>query len=155
MTSSTLIIHAKGAPGLRFFGLGPNLIPCNGMHSLKKLMNTYAFWSKNRSLNQIRKLLANSNVIVSVWSKGEIIGFGRATSDCVFRAVLWDIIVVDKLQGKGIGKKIVDTLLKTKSVAKVEKVYLMTTNYSDFYSQFGFEVLSKQSLMLKQSEGMN
>jgi N-acetylglutamate synthase-like GNAT family acetyltransferase len=152
MTSSTLIIHAKGAPGLRLFGLGPNFLPCKGIQSLRKLMNTYAFWSKDRSLNQIKKLLANSNVIVSVWSKGEIIGFGRATSDCVFRAVLWDIIVVDRLQGKGIGRIIVDALLNSKPIAKVEKVYLMTTNSSEFYSQFGFEIPSRQSLLLKQKK---
>ena len=69
----------------------------------------------------------------------------------IFRAVLWDIIVVDKLQGKGIGRVIVNTLLKSKSIAQVEKVYLMTTNSSDFYSQFGFEVNSRQSLLLKQN----
>ena len=116
MTSSSLIIHAQGAPGLRLFGLGPNFMPCKGIESLQNLMNSYAFWAKNRSVNQIKKLLSNSTVVVSVWSKGEIIGFGRATSDCVFRAVLWDIIVVDRLQGKGIGKIIVDTLLKSKPI---------------------------------------
>ena len=112
-------------------------------------MNNYAFWAKNRSINQIKQLLSNSTVVVSVWSEGKMIGFGRATSDYVFRAVLWDIIVADELQRKGIGKIIVDTLLNSKPIAKVEKVYLMTTNSSQFYSQFGFQIPPKQSLLLR------
>ena len=149
MTSPSLIIHAKGAPGLRILGLGPNLMPRKGMRSLQNLMNNYAFWAKNRSINQIKQLLSNSTVVVSVWSEGKMIGFGRATSDYVFRAVLWDIIVADELQRKGIGKIIVDTLLNSKPIAKVEKVYLMTTNSSQFYSQFGFQIPPKQSLLLR------
>ena len=149
MTSSSLIIHAKGAPGLRLLGLGPNFLPCNGMQSLQNLMNRYAFWAKNRSINQLKQVLSNSTVVVSVWSKGEIIGFGRANSDYIFRAVLWDIIVADELRRQGIGKIIVETLLNSKPIAKVEKVYLMTTNSSNFYSQFGFKIPSNQTLLLK------
>ena len=124
-------------------------MPRKGMRSLQNLMNNYAFWAKNRSINQIKQLLSNSTVVVSVWSEGKMIGFGRATSDYVFRAVLWDIIVADELQRKGIGKIIVDTLLNSKPIAKVEKVYLMTTNSSQFYSQFGFQIPPKQSLLLR------
>ena len=152
MTSSSLIIHAKGAPGLRLFGLGPNFVPSHGMQSLQNLMNSYAFWARNRSIKQINRILSNSTVIVSVWSKGQIIGFGRANSDYIFRAVLWDIIVADEERRQGIGKIIVEALLNSKPIKNVEKVYLMTTNSSKFYSQFGFEISSNQSLLCKKKK---
>ena len=38
MKAISLINHSKGAIGLRFFGLGPNLNPTNGLIKLQKLL---------------------------------------------------------------------------------------------------------------------
>ena len=38
MKAISLINHSKGAMGLRFFGLGPNLKPTNGLNKLQKLL---------------------------------------------------------------------------------------------------------------------
>ena len=48
-----LIKHTKGALGLRVFGLGPNLQPTNGLIKLQKLLDTNAFWAKNRTINAV------------------------------------------------------------------------------------------------------
>ena len=42
MTKLVIIKHFKGAPGLRLFGLGPNLMPCNGLRKLAKFLNENA-----------------------------------------------------------------------------------------------------------------
>jgi len=44
MKEISLIKHAKGAIGLRVFGLGPNLKPVNGLINLQKLLDANAFW---------------------------------------------------------------------------------------------------------------
>ena len=147
MTSISIIRHAKGAPGLRKLGLGPNLKPQQALKKLQLLMNTYAFWAKDRGLIQLKIMLKNSSVITSVWTGDEMIGFGRAHSDKIFRAILWDIIVAHDMQGKGIGKLIVESLVQSKDIKDVEKVYLMTTNCKEFYSQIGFEISKNQTLL--------
>jgi N-acetylglutamate synthase-like GNAT family acetyltransferase len=86
--------------------------------------------------------------VVSVWQKRELIGFGRATSDFIYRAVLWDVVVVKSFQGMGVGKTIVQKLLRHHALNKVEKIYLMTTYQRGFYEQMGFEHQSSQELML-------
>ena len=63
-----LIKHAKGALGLRVFGLGPKLKPTNGLIKLQKLLDTNAFWAKNRTINDLKKCLANSDVVISLWA---------------------------------------------------------------------------------------
>ena len=88
-----LIRHGKGALGLRFFGLGPNLKPTHGLSKLQKLLDTNAFWAKNRTMNDLKKCLANSDVVVSLWVDKEIVGFGRALTDGIYRGVLWDIVI--------------------------------------------------------------
>ena len=148
MSKISLINHATGAPGLRLFGLGPKLKPSNSLEKLKLLFNQNAFWAKNRNTNQIKKMLSNSSVIVTIWHKANLIGFGRATTDKVYRAVLWDIVISKKSHRLVLGKIIIEALLNDKNIKSVERVYLMTTNSKAFYKQLGFKENSQQSLLL-------
>ena len=87
MTCIMLVRHGPGAPGLRLLGLGPRFLPCKGVLKLKRLLDKHAFWAKGRSDKQIRHLLAKSSVVISLWSGKRMVGFGRATSDGIYRAV--------------------------------------------------------------------
>ena len=150
MKEISLINHSKGALGLRFFGLGPNLKPNSGLKKLQKLLDNNAFWAKNRTINDLKKCLANSDVIVSLWVDHEIVGFGRALTDGIYRGVLWDIVIDQNHQGKGFGRLIIKTLLSSKKIKKTKKLYLMTTNQKSFYSQFDFQEVSTQNLLARE-----
>tara|TARA_Y100001978_G_scaffold167879_1_gene156125 strand:+ start:272 stop:766 length:495 start_codon:yes stop_codon:yes gene_type:complete len=144
-----LIKHSKGAPGLRFFGIGPKFLPCKGLYKLKVLLDENTSWAKNRNIKDLRNCLANSDAIVSLWSNNSILGFGRALSDGSYRSVLWDIVIDHNHQGKGYGKLIVSSLLESKKIKQSEKVYLMTSNQKDFYCQIGFKEVLSQNLLIK------
>ena len=58
MAPIRLVHHAAGAPGLRFFGLGPNFIPARALLKLQRLFDRHAFWARGRSFTQLRRLLA-------------------------------------------------------------------------------------------------
>ena len=145
-----LVKHSKGALGLRLFGLGPNLKPTQGLLKLQKFLDRNAFWAKDRKINDLRKCLANSDVIVSLWSLNELVGFGRALSDGVYRGVLWDIVIDQNHQGKGYGKMIVKNILDSKQIKHTKKIYLMTTSKKLFYSQVDFKEVSSQSLLIRE-----
>ena len=145
-----LIKHSKGAFGLRFFGLGPKLRPKNGLVKLQLFLNRNAFWSKNRTINDLKTCLANSDVIISIWAGDEIVGFGRALSDGVYRGVLWDVVIDQDHQGKGYGKTIVRNLLNSKKIKNTEKIYLMTTDKKIFYSQIDFKEVTSQKLLIRE-----
>ena len=148
MKDFILLIHASGAPGLRTFGLGPMLLPHRGITKLQALLDKNTSWANKRNKKEIKQMLSRSNVVVSVWKNKELIGFGRATSDTVYRAVLWDIVVEKKHQKFGIGKKIVNSLLSHRLISKVEKIYIMTTKFRTFYSKLDFKLEINQKLML-------
>ena len=148
MKEISLINHSKGAIGLRCFGLGPNLKPTNGLNKLQKLLDRNAIWAKNRTITDLKKCLANSDVIVSLWVGNEIVGFGRALTDGIYRGVLWDIVIDQNHQGKGFGTLIVQNLLSSKKIKNTKKLYLMTTNKKLFYSQFNFEAVTTQNLLV-------
>ena len=140
--------HAPTAPGLRLLGIGPRLTPSNGLHQLQSFLNENTFWAKGRNKQQICEMLSHSTVVVSLWHHNQLIGFGRATSDLVFRAVLWDVVIASDRQGLGFGKLIIEAILTNKKIKSVERIYLLTTNSSEFYKQFGFKLNNKQSLLI-------
>ena len=148
MKDISLIKHASSAPGMRLFGLGPAFKPVKGLEKLKVLFNQNTSWAQDRTIDQIKQMLANSNVIITLWKNNHLIGFGRATTDQVYRAVLWDIVVSKDVQRTGLGKVLVEELLKDKKINSAEKVYLMTTESKDFYKQLGFKVNINQTLMM-------
>tara|TARA_Y100001933_G_scaffold185235_1_gene184078 strand:+ start:601 stop:1068 length:468 start_codon:yes stop_codon:yes gene_type:complete len=152
MKELILLKHIQGAPGLRLIGLGPNMQPCNGLKKLQKLFNQNARWAQNRSISDLRNCLSKSDVIVSLWIDKKIVGFGRALSDGIFRSVLWDIVIDQNYQGKGYGKIIVNALLESKKIKNTKKIYLMTTNKKDFYTQLDFKEVDSQKLLVKVSE---
>ena len=145
MTRYRLVEHAPGAPGLRWFGLGPDLRPTRGLQKLQRLFRKHAFWAESRSQGQLKR----STVVVSLWRGKRLVGFGRATSDGIHRAVLWDVVVAGDLQGRGLGRRVVEALLSAKTIRQAERVYLMTTNSAGFYQQLGFQEASPQQLLVR------
>jgi ribosomal protein S18 acetylase RimI-like enzyme len=147
MDAVRLLIHAPGAPGLRWLGLGPGLRPSRGLWKLQRLLDQHTFWAQRRSLGQLRRMLAGSAAVASLWRGKRLVGFARASSDGVFRAVLWDVVIPEDLQGQGLGRQLVEALLASPALAGVERVYLMTTNSAGFYQQLGFARVNGQQLL--------
>ena len=147
-----LVRHAPGAPGMRWLGLGPGGRPTRGLLKLQRLFHKHAFWARERSIRDVRRMLAGSNVVVSLWRGKRLVGFGRASSDGIHRAVLWDIVVAGDLQGRGLGRQVVEALLDSPALRDVERLYLMTTNSAGFYQQLGFTSAEPQQLLIRKSK---
>ncbi|MCM1983419.1 GNAT family N-acetyltransferase [Lyngbya confervoides] len=105
---------------------------------LRELFNRAAFWAKDRSEADLSTALAFSSPVISVWNGPQLIGFARATSDGVFRATIWDVVVHPEYRGLGVGRKLLEALLDHPQMRRVERVYLMTTYQQAFYERMGF-----------------
>ena len=149
MARIRLVEHAPGAPGLRWLGCGPDLRPSRGLLKLQRLFHKHAFWAESRTQSDLRRMLAGSTVVVTLWRGKRMVGFGRAHSDGIHRAVLWDVVVAGDLQGRGLGRRVVEALLSAPAIRNVERVYLMTTNSAGFYKQLGFDDANPQQLLIR------
>jgi ribosomal protein S18 acetylase RimI-like enzyme len=149
LTSVRIVCHGRSAPALRL-GLDPALRPARAMEQLQHLLNSNAFWGQGRSPDDLRRMVRNSAVCVTAWRGQQLIGFGRATSDGVFRGTIWDVVVDAASSGQGIGKAVVETLLGSPALNTCERIYLMTTNSAEFYKKLGFQQPPAQVLMLKE-----
>ncbi len=145
MASIRLLHHRRSAWRL--------VLRPGALAKLRRLFQHHSFWAANRSCAELRQMLRGSDVAVTAWHGSQLVGFGRATSDGIFRAVLWDVVVDGAYQGRGLGRQIVEGLLERPCLRRVERVYLMTTNSSGFYQQLGFDQIESQLLMMKQTSG--
>tara|TARA_B100000214_G_scaffold372681_1_gene351399 strand:- start:1704 stop:2153 length:450 start_codon:yes stop_codon:yes gene_type:complete len=147
MGNPIILKHARGAPGLRLFGLGRNFLPIHGVKQLQLLLRENTSWANQRSTKDIKKMLSHSTVVVSMWESKTMIGFGRASTDRIYRAVLWDVVIDKNYQSKGFGEQLIHSILKHPYLLGVEKIYIMTTNCQNFYSKIGFNIEKNQKLM--------
>ena len=115
---------------------------------LQTLFINNSFWGRERRLAGLLRSLRGSDVIVSTWDGEDLVAVGRATSDGIYRAVLWDVVVRQDWQGRGAGRAVVNRLLAAPAVRCTERVYAMTTNGVGFYQRLGFQEEMKQHLML-------
>lgn len=115
---------------------------------IQRLFDENSSWARQRPHAALVRMLLGSCCVVSAWRGNRLVGFGRATSDGVFRAVLWDVVIAADFQGQGLGRTIVQDLIRNPAVAAAERIYLMTTNSSGFYERLGFQQNHKQKLMV-------
>lgn len=120
------------------------------MQQLLELFKVAAFWARDRRVEDLETAIAHSNPVVSAWQDDQLVGFARATSDGVYRATIWDVVVHPEHQSKGIGRKLVETVLSHPHVNQVERVYLMTTFKEKFYERVGFQRNSSTTMVLYQ-----
>ncbi|ESA32632.1 acetyltransferase [Leptolyngbya sp. Heron Island J] len=118
------------------------------LEQLGNLFDQSAFWAAGRQLNDLAKAISGSCPVVTAWHGDTLIGFARATSDGVYRATIWDVVIHDDYQGAGLGRKLVETVLGHPHMSSVERTYLMTTNQKQFYERVGFVENTTTTMML-------
>lgn len=122
---------------------------------LQSLLKATAFWAGERKIEDLETAVNNSNPVISVWDGDRLIGFARGTSDGVYRATIWDVVIHPDYQGCGLGRKLVETVLSHPLMNRVEKVYLMTTYQQKFYERIGFKENTTTTMVLHNSSGAN
>lgn len=122
------------------------------LYQLQELFNISAFWAKGRSIEDLGIAITNSDPVISLWDDTKLIGFARATSDGIYRATIWDVVIHPDYQRTGLGSKLVETVLSHPRMRWVERVYLMTTHQQGFYEKIGFKPNSTTTMVLNQSK---
>lgn len=125
-------------------------VTAEDLQKLQRLFQVSAFWAGERRLEDWAIAIAHSYPIISVWDHEELIGFARATSDGIYRAMVWDVVIHPDYRGQGLGRQLVQTLLAHPHMNRVERIYLTTTHQQSFYEHIGFVCNSSTTMVLNQ-----
>lgn len=107
--------------------------------SLGDLQDVYASvgWTKHTP-DIIKKVFEASTHVTIATNNARVVGFGRAISDGVFNAAIYDVVVHSDYQSMGIGKLIIEDLLH--NLRDVSCVHLISTTGNEaFYRNFGLK----------------
>ncbi len=90
----------------------------------------------------LQSIVKESALFVGAFRGEKLIGMGRALSDLASDAYIQDVAVLKVFRGKGIGKKIIQTLIKILKENNVDWIGLIAEpGTSPFYTKLGFETL--------------
>ncbi len=93
----------------------------------------------NLSPDELNKAIQNSFAVISVYQNEQLIGFGRAVSDGVAYATIYDVMVLPNWQGQGIGSKIIRLLVEKCDRHDIRRIHLFAARGSEsFYKHLGF-----------------
>lgn len=101
-------------------------------------------WGR-RDPAQTKKGFAKSRCVFA-YDDDTLVGMGRCITDGEYYATIWDVIVKPGYQKQGIGRKIMEELLK--DLSDMQFVALTSTAGNEtFYDRFGFQ-LQKTAMVI-------
>ncbi len=95
-------------------------------------------WARGRTLHGAREMVKHTNLFITAWDEGRLVGCGRVLTDYVYRASIWDVIVDGEYQGQDIGTEIINRILSHPTLQRVELFWLCTRDKQVFYKTLGF-----------------
>ncbi len=112
----------------------------------------YAWWAKERTMDDIYKMLSNSDYIFGICESDseKLVAFARVLSDRTYRAIVFDVIVAADYRDLGLGASLIEQIVSHPELSKVECIQLFClTEMISFYEKFGF-IQAEQSLLVRQ-----
>jgi predicted GNAT family N-acyltransferase len=122
-------------------------------HQILQLHDLYSrqWWTSERTLADIRTMLSSSDMLFAYWDRhaDKLVAFARVLTDHVYRAMIFDVIVDEQLRGFGVGKQLMNDILK--ETAHIERVELYCKEDKvPFYEKLGFTILPTTHLMRRE-----
>jgi GNAT superfamily N-acetyltransferase len=112
------------------------------------------YWAKNIPIQIVQKSIDGSfcfglfvaeNVleVTQINATGRQVGFARVVTDYATFAYLADVFIIDNYRGKGLSKRLMETIINHPELQGLRRWMLATKDAHGLYAQFGFLPLDK------------
>ena len=109
--------------------------------AVHKFLTEESYWAKERTREQTMTAIENS-LCFGVYHEGKQIGFARVVSDFATFAYIGDVYITKEFRGKGLSKKLMETMLAHPDLQGLRRWLLATKDAHTLYAQFGFHGLN-------------
>ena len=108
-----------------------------------------SYWAKGIPLHLVQTSIEHS-VCFGVYDEcDKQVGFGRIISDFATFAYLADVFILPHARGNGLGKALVQEMIRYQPIQHVRKILLATKDAHGLYSQYGFKEVKTSSCLCK------
>lgn len=99
------------------------------------------YWAEGIPVETVEKAV-NGSICFGIYDKNKQIGFARLITDAATFAYLADVFIDAAYQGKGLGKWLIEEIMKHESVQGLRRFMLATKDAHGLYRQYGFVPLT-------------
>lgn len=107
-------------------------------HQLSDLFRSSGIKRPLEDLNRIKKMIDNSNLVVTAWDGDKLVGIARALSDFSYCCYLSDLAVDKEYQKQGIGHELVNEVQKLAG-EESNLVLISAPEAMEYYPKIGFD----------------
>ena len=100
-----------------------------------------------------RETFSSSASVVFVFDSNQLVGFGRAISDSLIQAAIYDVAVLPSYQGHGIGKQIIEKIVA--SLPGCNFILYASPGKEPFYEKLKFRRMKTGMALFVKSEIMS
>lgn len=116
--------------------------PARLNHDLVHQFLASTYWGKQRPRAILEKAMRNS-LCFGVYRKHEQVGFARVITDYATYAYLADVFILEEHRGKGLGKWLVQSVIKCPDLVPMRRWALITRDAQKLYRECGFAPLNE------------
>jgi predicted GNAT family N-acyltransferase len=99
------------------------------------------WWTKGRTLPDVRRMLEHSTLIFGFCDPDtrRLVAFARVLTDFTYKAFLFDVIVAPHCRNEGLGRTLMDAVLRHPALQSVRHIELYCLpELVPFYERWGF-----------------
>ncbi len=116
--------------------------------AIHDFLANHSGWSNHIPLERVETAISHS-LNFGLFHQDKQIGYARVISDFSTISYLGDIYILEYFRGKGLSKKLMDTVMSHPNLQGLRRWILLTSTADWLYEKYGFEKLPKPELYME------
>ena len=116
--------------------------------AIHDFLSNHSGWSNHIPLERVETAISHS-LNFGLFHQDKQIGYARVISDFSTISYLGDIYILEHFRGKGLSKKLMDTVMSHPNLQGLRRWILLTSTADWLYEKYGFEKLPKPELYME------
>jgi len=108
-----------------------------------------SYWAKGIPKSVMQKAIDNSMCFGVYSAHNEQVGFARVVTDNATFAYLADVFIAPNLQGNGLSKLLIKTIVQHPELQGLRRFLLATSDAHGLYAQYGFKPIDNPALLMQ------
>lgn len=108
-----------------------------------------SYWAKGIPKSVMQKAIDNSMCFGVYSANNEQVGFARVVTDNATFAYLADVFIIPDLQGNGLSKLLVKTIVEHPDLQGLRRFLLATADAHGLYAQYGFKPIDNPAQLMQ------
>ncbi|WP_407029457.1 MULTISPECIES: GNAT family N-acetyltransferase [Vibrio] len=108
-----------------------------------------SYWAADIPKATLEKAISNSFCFGVYDPIGHQVGFARLITDKATFAYLADVFIIESQRGKGLSKRLVETIVTHPELQGLRRMVLATRDAHGLYAQYGFKPVENPEILMQ------